>query len=63
MLVGIQILKMLLLRALKEMKNMLPETEDKLILMMAENLTELCLIVVPLSFKIIKKIKYSLFLK
>lgn len=63
MLVGIQILKMLLLRAQKEMKNMLPETEDKLILMMAENLTELRLIVVPLSFKIIKKIKYSLLLK
>jgi len=63
MLVGIWILKMLLLRAQKEMKNMLPEIEDKLILMVAENLTELFLIVMHLSFKIIRKIMYSLLLK
>lgn len=37
MLAGIWILKMLLLRVRKEMKNMLPEIEDKLILMVAEN--------------------------
>lgn len=63
MLVGIWILKMFLLRAQKEMKNMLPEIEDKLNLTVAENLTELFLLVKHFSFKIIRKTMYSLFLK
>ena len=54
-------LKILLLKdpfAQEKMKNVLPEIEDKLIFMVEENLTEVCLIAMHLSFKIIRKIIY-----